>query len=244
MVSGTGAVPTDNVTLSSTRERRWVRIYSRTWGYSRRLRAIKVSMVLKSTPTSSPLNCVGRRFLAIESLPPFAPGPVPRHLVHWDLKQVRHIPRMVSMRERIVSAYSVSVAHAIGCPDAQRCGDDDDMRRILRCPSREICQVPTDRHAGSPPKTTRSSQRESTRWDGNTWWVCGPRVLCRPSPIPRGLAWYAGEGRVPPLSATACREYGDTPRRETEEKLYMGPPMWAMMFHRYHVEHPSPKEAM
>src|SRR5262245_12058707 len=54
MVSGTGAVPTDNVTLLSTKESRWLRMYSLTWGYSRRLRAIRVSMVLKSTPTSSP----------------------------------------------------------------------------------------------------------------------------------------------------------------------------------------------
>src|SRR4030095_12287298 len=43
IVSGTGAVPTVNVTLLSTRERSCLRIYSRTWGYRRFLRAIRVS---------------------------------------------------------------------------------------------------------------------------------------------------------------------------------------------------------
>jgi hypothetical protein len=30
-------------------------------------------------------------------------------------------------------------------PDAQRCGDDDDLRRMFRYPSREIVQGSTDR---------------------------------------------------------------------------------------------------
>ena len=58
--SGTGAVLTVKVTVLFESDSVCLRIYSLTWGYRRCLRAIRVSIVLNNTPTSSPLSCLGR----------------------------------------------------------------------------------------------------------------------------------------------------------------------------------------